>query len=465
MTIFLKLPPHSEKPRYLLIAEGLSNFIREGKLKPGARLPPHRELADQLKVTVGTVTRAYTEMEKWGLIRGEVGRGTYVRDPETATFRFAIHGEELTGLINLSMNLPAVASAAQEHEFYAEAFRELANHARLVELMHYHPVHRIPEYCMAGVAFLKKCGVAATEREVLLCAGSQHGITLAFGGLVQAGDVILMENLTYPAAKSVAALFKLQMHGLSMDSQGIIPEALESACRNLQPKLLYTIPTIQNPTTATQSQDRRRKIVDICRRHNLVIVEDDINALLPEEKPAPLTALYPEKSVYIANLSKGTAPGLRIAYLRAPGCYRDRLMDVIQATVWMISPLGARLATDWINNGRAFQLVEIRRQEARRRQILAQRILGDFSFSTQAFSNHLWLQLPEPWRAEDFVLQAQRRHVLVAAAEVFAVGRTMAPHAVRVSLGGTQTIGQLEEGLEILAQLLHSLPMSHGSCL
>jgi DNA-binding GntR family transcriptional regulator len=136
MTIFFEIPTHTEKPRYLLIADGLTNAIREGKLKPGDRLPPHRELADQLKVTVGTVTRAYSEVEKWGLIRGEVGRGTYVRDPESTAFQFGIHGEEAIGMINLSMNLPAMASAAQEHEFYSQSFRELANHVRLVELMH-----------------------------------------------------------------------------------------------------------------------------------------------------------------------------------------------------------------------------------------------------------------------------------------------------------------------------------------
>ncbi len=450
-----------QKPRYLAIAEAIGNGIREGKLEAGLRLPPQRDLADRLNVTVGTVSRAYGEVELWGLIRGEVGRGTYVREPEAVGMHFGLRGEPNPNLINLSLNTPAIASAQEEYALYSATFRELAQNPRLVELMHYQSVHNASEHRQAALTYLKECGVTAVSDEVVLCAGSQHAIVVAFGALGRPGDVLLMENLTYPGAKAAAALFNLQMHGLPMDREGILPEAMEAACDQLQPRMLYTIPNIQNPTTATMTLARRQQIVDIARRYNVAIIEDDINALMPADRLPPLSELYPENSFYVGNLSKPVAPALRISYLKCPREYVDRLINVIQATVWMVSPLGARIATDWVNSGKATRMFQLRRQEATRRQQMAAERFRNLDFQANPNGLHLWLHLPEPWRGEDFVVQAQRRGVLVSSAEVFAVGRSPAPHAVRVALSGVPQVSQLEAGLNILAETLESAPPVH----
>lgn len=447
-----------QKPRYMAIAEAISTGIREGKITSGTRLPPQRDLADRLRVTVGTVSRAYTQVEGWGLIRGEVGRGTYVREPEALGPQFRLGVDNGPGIVNLSLNTPAFISMQEEHALYAEAFRALSQNPRLMEMMHYEVVHSAPEHRLAGVSYLSECGVSAITDEVLLCAGSQHAISVVFGALARPGDVVLMENLTYPGAKAAAALHSLQMHGLGMDREGIIPEALEAACQHLQPRLLYTVPTIQNPTTATMSLARRQRIVEIARRHDLLIVEDDIHALMPQERIAPLAALYPEKTLYIASLSKTVAPALRIAYLKAPIEFIERLSNVIQASVWMISPIGAKIATTWVNSGQALRMCQLRRDESARRQELAARRLLGHDFRANPHGLHLWLNLPEPWRAEDFVVQAQRRGVLISSAEAFVVGRMAAPHGVRVALSSALNTSQLETGLEILATLLESSP-------
>jgi DNA-binding transcriptional MocR family regulator len=452
------LKDSAQKPRYQLIAEAIGNGIRAGKLAPGFRLPPQRDLADRLKVTIGTITRAYSEVEQWGLIRGEVGRGTYVREPEAVGMQFGYRGETDGSEIDLSINTPPVASAVEEYTLYSNTFRELAQNPGLVELMHYQTVHNASAHRPAALRFLEMCGVTASPDEVLLCSGSQHAILVSLGALLRPGDGVLMEDLTYPGAKTVAALLNLHMHGLPMDDEGILPEAMEAACRQFQPRALYTVPNIQNPTTATMSLKRRQQIVEIARRYKLLIVEDDINALLPEEELPTLTALYPENTIYIANLSKSVAPALRISYMKSPSEYVERLINVIQTSVWMVSPLGAQIATDWVNSGQAQRMFSFRRQEAARRQMIAAARLRNFDFRANPYGLHLWLKLPEPWRAEDFVVQAQRRGVRVASAGVFAVGRTPAPDAVRISLSAPTDIGRMEKGLDILADILESSP-------
>lgn len=455
----------AQKPRYQLIAEAIGNGIRAGKLAPGYRLPPQRDLADRLKVTIGTITRAYSEVEHWGLIRGEVGRGTYVREPEAVRMQFGYRSERGGPEIDLSLSSPPLASTVEEYTLYSNTFRELAQNPRLVELMHYQTVHNANEHRPAALRFLELCGVTASMDEVLLCSGSQHAILVSLGALLRPGDGVLMENLTYPGAKAVAALLNLHMHGLPMDDEGILPEAMEEACRQFQPRALYTVPTIQNPTTSTMSLERRQQIAEIARRHKLIIVEDDINALLPEKRLPPLTTLYPENSLYIANLSKSVAPALRISYLKSPGKYIERLINVIQTSVWMLSPLGAQIATDWVNSGQAQRMLELRRQEAARKQQIAAAHLRNFDFRANPYGLHLWLNLPEPWRAEDFVVQAQRRGVRVASAGVFAVGRSPAPDAVRISLTAPPDVGQLEKGLDILVSILESSPAVRMSAL
>ena len=142
-----------------------------------------------------------------------------------------------------------------------------------------------------------------------MCTGSQHGLTVVLATLLEPGDLLLTESLTYAGVKSVAGLLHLRLKGLPIDAQGLRPEALEEACREGGAKALYLIPTHHNPTTAVMPEERRREIVAIARAHGLAIVEDDVHGLLPEERPRPIAALAPERSYYLTSTSKTLAPG------------------------------------------------------------------------------------------------------------------------------------------------------------
>jgi DNA-binding transcriptional MocR family regulator len=244
-----------------------------------------------------------------------------------------------------------------------------------------------------------------------------------------------------------------------MDEQGLQPDALEAACRG-GAKVLFCLPNLQNPTGAVMSEERRRRIATVVRKHALTVVEDDAYGLLLDRRPPPLCTLVPESGWFIGGVSKLLAPGLRIGYLAAPAdTGTERLAEEAGLAVRMTPPLMAEVAARWVQDGTADELVVRRRREAQERLELAREVLGDALPKTPRGSTyHLWLPLPARWRAESFTAQARRRGVSVTPAELFTVGPATAPAAVRVCLGAPRTRASLEKGLRRLRETLEGGP-------
>ena len=442
-------------PRYLAIADQLAKDLDAGVLKPGDRLPTHRELAWKLGVTVGTVTRAYSEAERRGLIAGEVGRGTFIRDQRMDVPLPAPAPVADDSFVDLGRNFP---TPERPSPALVRAISDVATSPELGLLLSYATNTGLPAHRAAAVEWLARAGLDAAPSEIVVTNGAQHAMTLAMAACARAGDVVLTEQLTFYGMKSVATLLSLRLHGVEMDEYGLLPEALDAACRQVSPKALYCIPTLQNPTAATMPAERRQEIARICERHNVLLVEDDIYGFLSPNGPKPVSSVCPQNSVYITSLSKSVAPGLRVGYMRAPGALLDRLASTLRATTWMATPLMAEIASRLVRSGEAARMAESQRAEAIARQAIATRVLAGFDYSTHPTSFHLWLTLPEPWRREEFSAQIRQRGVGVASAEAFAVGRAPVPHAVRIGLSATRDRPTLERALSTIAGLLREPP-------
>src|SRR5712691_10716370 len=259
-------------PRYLAIADALADDAAAGRLRAGTRLPTHRDLADRLALTVGTVTRAYAEAARRGLVSGEVGRGTFVR----AAARPGPAGlpAEGSGFVDLSANLPPATRGDGEAATLGRTLGRLSRHADLGRLLAYPPDGGRREHRAAGAEWVRRSGLAAPPERVLVSSGSQHGMTAVFAALTSPGDVVAAESLTYPGMKTLAGLLSLRLPGLAMDEHGLRPDALAAACRGRRPKALYCVPTLQNPTSALMPEERRREIARLAREHGVILVED-----------------------------------------------------------------------------------------------------------------------------------------------------------------------------------------------
>jgi DNA-binding transcriptional MocR family regulator len=447
------------RPRYRAIADALADDVRSGVLPPGARLPTHRDLAWRLRVTVGTVSRAYAEAERRGLIAGEVGRGTFVRFLGGSSARARRDEAPAADFIDLSVNRPRVPS---ERARLAAALEELAAAPELAALLDYLPLAGRAGDRAQGAQWLARNGLAARPEEVIVTAGAQHAMACVFAAIAKPGDTIAAEALTYPGLRSLAAFLHLRLAPLAMDDEGLLPEALEAACRAGPVRAVYILPNLHNPTTATLPLARRHALAEIVRRHDVLLVEDDIYGFLRTPSLPPLASLVPEQAFYIDATSKSLMPTLRIGYVRAPLQHVDDITAALRATTYSAPPLMAQIASRWIEDGTADQLVAEKRAEAAHRQESVRKRLAGCDYRGDPAATHLWLILPGSWSAEDFAAAARRRGVGVTPAAAFALTRH-APNAVRVCIGTPPTLAELDRGLRRLTALLAEAPETYLS--
>jgi DNA-binding transcriptional MocR family regulator len=436
-----------DPPLYARIVDALAADIAQGQLVPGARLPTQRELAEAVGTTVATVTRSYTEARRRGLVDATVGRGTFVRE--------AIYAPSTRGPVDLTVNSLAAAP------FVGAMLASLSacvDGAAGESLLAYQPHQGSLRHREAGVAWLRSRGVDADPADVVVTAGAQHAMLVALATLTRPRDVVLVERLTYPGVKSLANHLHLRLEPVDIDEEGMTPDSLASAAARTRAKVIYAMPTFQNPTASTMSAGRRRAIAEVVTAQSLTIIEDDQYGFLADD--TPLAALLPDRCVHISSLSKSLAAGLRVGFLRAPAALVQRLAAAVFASAVMAPPVTAELAARWIADGTARRIVDWKREELTARQQIARRLLG--WRASRAASPHVWLAMPPQTTAEDFVEQARLRGVLVSASPAFGVGPARPDHAVRICLGPPASRDALEHALRILAGVLKDPPRPHA---
>jgi DNA-binding transcriptional MocR family regulator len=421
--------------KYKRLADAVEKAIAEGVIEPGSKLPPHRLLADSLGVTIGTISRAYGELERVGLVVARVGDGTYVRQRGMERARdggFRNVSEAPQVFFDMSRNQPI---PGQEALLLSQSLQTLAlDPQALRHLSGYTADAGLPRHRAAGAHWLRHQAFEPNAEQIVCVNGGQHGLLCALMALLKAGDTVVTEHLTYPGLISVARMLGIKLIGVAMDDEGLMPDALEDVCRNHRVSALYCTPTIQNPTAAVMSVPRREAIAEVCRQHNLLIFEDEAHAVLAQQRPLPLSHFAPERSVLIGSLSKAVSAGLRVGYLHAPLPLIGRLSAAVRGTCWMASPLTLEVATQWIENGVAEQLSGQQIVEISRRKSLVAGLLDGLVYKTHSHSPHFWIEVPEPWRASQIAAELKEKNYLVATAEAFAVGHGAVPQFIRASV-------------------------------
>ncbi|WP_074739117.1 PLP-dependent aminotransferase family protein [Ruegeria halocynthiae] len=444
-------------PKYIRIVEAMAEDIATGRLPEGTRLPPHRELAYQLDVSPNTTSRAYGEAVKRALLRGEVGRGTFVRSTDTDPTQ--AEPETLrrsdSGPIDLSRNLP-MSGFSEQH--IRRVMSEIANDTGLRSLLDYQTDADLEHHRAAGQTWLASCGLSSEINCIVPIVGGQHGILCILMALMQPGDLLLAEALTYTPVLAMAARLNLQIGGVAMDEEGVVPEAFEAWCREANPKAFYMTPTLQAPTTVTLSQARRTRIAEIATRFGVILIEDDVFGPLKSDKPEPLAKIAPEAAIYVTSLSKAVAPGLRVGFLNAPTKLAAALHLSVNLSVWMAPPLTLEVASRLIEDGTAAELTGQQQRIARVRQQLVQRILGVAVIPKLSDGFHVWLTLPEGWRADVFTAECARLGVRVSEGRSFAINAGDAPEAIRLCVSHEANEVRLQRGLEIVAGVLRQKP-------
>ena len=462
MTMWFLDPASLKRPVYLSLAEQIGRAIFEGKLSKGARLPPHRKLAHSLGVSVQTVSRSYEELIRRGLLSGETGRGTFVR-PQGMAHGAEGHApylpERLGEIVDLSILKPVCGEIHLAH--MRQALAGMADRLPENTVLSFRPNVIFPRHRAVAAAWLKQCGVDVAPSNITLTNGATSGLTTALMAVAPPGSTVAAEAICGHTLIPLAAYLGLTLVGLEIDAEGIVPDALEAACRDNALRALVVQPNVINPMASLMGLQRREALVAVARRHDLTIVEDDILGPLVENRPTPFAALAPERTIFITTFTKTVMPGLRTGYLAIP----DRLLAAVTnrhlVTSWVATPLIAEIATRWIEDGTTTALVDWQRRALRGRNAIAADMLAGIDHRAHPNGLHVWLPLDDERQETAFIAEARLRGVAVAPGASFqsgAIGSRQTPRpAVRIALGSTDET-DLRRGLAVVAALMATRP-------
>ncbi|MFF5783640.1 PLP-dependent aminotransferase family protein [Streptomyces sp. NPDC012693] len=435
---------------YRRIADRVEAAVRDGRLRPGDRLPPQRVFARRHGIANSTAIRVYGELARRGLVVGEVGRGTFVRAaPPLPGPALA----EATGAapVDLQLNYPGFEG---QSELMARALAALGRPDVLADAVT-RPAAATgtPEARAAAAAVLARPGWAPDPESVLFAGNGRQAIAAALSALVPPGGRLGVEALTYPLVKAVAERLGIRLVPLVLDADGVRPEALAAAHRAAPLAAVYLQPTLHNPLSSTAGPARRTELAELLRSLDLTAVEDTTWAFLVPDAPAPLAAHAPERVLLVDSLSKRLAPGLTVGYLVVPGPRRAAVAEALRSGAWTAGGLALAAATRWAGDGTVAEAVTAKRADAAARHALVLRRLDGYTVRASPYAYYCWWELPAPWRAETFTAAAAARAgVAVTPGGAFAVGSGTAPDAIRVGLASPPH-AVLDEALARLAGL------------
>ncbi|MFI5167005.1 MAG: PLP-dependent aminotransferase family protein [Thermoanaerobaculales bacterium] len=415
----------STVPIYLQISGGIKELILGGKLPEGFRLPPERRLARSLGVNRSTVLAAYRELKTDALVDAHVGRGTMVlprqSEPSPAApiqpiqwrqlareggpkaqdplVRDLLELTERASIISLSVGLPAAELLPLDlvRRIMASLLEEVG-----APLLLHSPTEGLSGFREAICQLLVARGIQCTPAEVLITSGSQQGLDLVSRVFLEPGDTVVVEEPSFFGALQIFRRVPVRLLGVPVDGEGMRTDMLEALLGRQRPKLIYTLPTFQNPSGSVMSLARRRHLLELAYRFQVPVLEDDPYAdLRYDGAPLPSLAALDEHAhvLYLSSFSKVLFPGMRIGFVAAPRVAVRQLALAKQAMDLHSSTSGQFLLERFIRDGHYARHVKMVRGHYQRRRdfmdaALRREAPGDVSWIKPTGGFYFWCRFP-----------------------------------------------------------------------
>ena len=442
--------------KHKLLTDQIIADVDASILPPRTQMPTHRELARRLGVSVQTVSISYKEAERRGYLRGEVGRGTFVRSRVTERADRFMLDRNQTDTTDLSI-VRGVYTEAHE-QASRKLMAELAQADNSAFMRPCRPIAGLDEHRSAAQAWLKRLSVDVDKDRILITNGAAHALFLAVAAVVRPGETVLTENLTDHGVIGLANVLGFTLRGLATDREGILPEALEAACASGDVAALVLIPSLGNPTSHLAGAERRRAIAEIARRWNIFVIEDEIYKPMLEEPMPSMVELLPDQGFFITSFTKAVMTGLRVGFLVVPPQYAIRVASILRVTSWSGNNMAAEMVARWMSDGTADALIDVQRSEARARQAIVQAVLGQFVAGSHPLSLCAWLSVPGHWSEDGLVRALARKRIAVTPSDPFVAGQEKPAGGIRICLGGRLSHGALRSALEVVRTTFSQLP-------
>ncbi|TXR78274.1 PLP-dependent aminotransferase family protein [Bacillus sp. BF9-10] len=441
-----------KRPFYSSIAALLEHDIVNGFLAPGTKLPPQRELADFLDLNFTTITRAYKQCEVKGLIYAITGSGTFVAP--NATRSITISTEEIRNCIDLGL----VASFEQTNSIVAGTIQKVVDKKYLEQLLNYNDPTGLPHQKTAGLNWMKSFGIDVNQEHIAIVSGSQNALAITLTALFKPGNRIATDVYTYSNFIELAKMLHIQLVPIQGDEFGMLPSELDKQCSQLDIHGIFLMPSCSNPTTIMIADFRKKELAAIIRKHQIILIEDDIHAFLTAgvitDYEQPMFNLLPEQSVYISGTSKCICSGLRVAYMVFGDALRKDILKAIFNVNVKTSSLDAEVITELVLSGKAHEIVKQKKLLAESANEIYSRYFSSNNPVGHPFSFYRWLPIQNHYDAFQLETDLERHGIRVFHSERFITAQTMPNQYLRVALSSTNSLEDLRTGLEILKQYL-----------
>jgi GntR family transcriptional regulator of abcA and norABC len=469
----------SELPLYKQIANYLESRILNGEFPPGSRLPSERDLANQLKVNRSTINHAFEELRAIGLVNRMVGYGTVVNSDmwgigEKRVPNWNMYVKEGFYQPNNPLNQQIYRFIRSNDQIINFAIGELSPDLQPLKLIQ--DIHRSIELdndigyehiqgnltLRATISMHMKTyrKINSTPSSILITSGAQQAIHLIILGLLKPGDSVAIEDPSYAYSLPIFHSEGLHTHFLPIQNNGIDPDQVISLYKRHRLKMIFLNPIFHNPTGTTLDLERRRRILEVCMKFGIAIVEDDPYSILSYDHKIIHTLKSMDREglvLYVSSLSKIIASGLRIGWILGPQTVIQRLADVKQQLDFGHPALPQLIAANLLRSKYFDDHVRRLREGLKIKRDMTVRSLkyeleGAISFFVPEGGIHLWCKLNNEEIDERLLFkEALKKGV------VFAPGSTLGSDRkyMRFTYGRVET-NSIPEGIRRLAQALRA---------
>jgi DNA-binding transcriptional MocR family regulator len=486
--ISISLDRDGEEPIYKQLIRSIRVQIESGSLPSGSRLPASRDLAGQLNISRISVVNAYAELRSEGFLSAHAGRGTFVSRDTNGT------GDPASERANISEATDATSPDRSLRDMMRLArkpgvigfgygsppkeFVPLQNFRNALNLVLERDGadalgYEFPEGFGALRAsvrdYVSALGIQCRPNDILITGGTQQALDLVIQALLSEGDTLVTENPTYIGMIDIARTRRVQIHGIPTDEDGIRLDHLENYLIDHKPKLIYVMPTFQNPTGHVMPLHRRRQLVNLAHDYDVPILEDGIYHELrfEGEHVPPLKALDETGIVmHASGFTKMLLPGIRLGYLIVNNGHYERLVRVKHAADISTSGLYQRAIHLLLEQNAFAGQLERNIRELQRRRDAALAAAREYFPPGTCWNKpqggfHLWVKLPRmgPTGAELYI-SAIQHGVAYAIGSVFYTNGCGSRH-IRLNYG-IHPPEDIEEGFKRLGRAWRELAVEYA---
>ncbi|MCC8097454.1 MAG: PLP-dependent aminotransferase family protein [Eubacterium sp.] len=447
-----------KRPIYQSLTAQMEEDIANGILLPGTKLPPQRELANYLGVNFTTITRTYQICELKGLVYGVVGSGTFVSSRASSNVTIS-EEQDKKDLIDLGF----VASFESTNRLIENKISEFLNQKHLSELLNYSYPTGMPHQRAAGANWLSQIGVNADAEHILIVSGVQNGIALVLMSLFEPGNRIAVDKYTFANFIELAKMRKIHLIPIESDDEGISADELEKQCSLASIQGIFLMPSCCNPTTVMISEKRKLELAEVIKKHNLILIEDDIHAFftagITAEYKGSIQRLIPENTVYIGGTSKAICSGLRVAYIVSPDRYLESLSQALFNVNVKTSGVDIEIITGTILTGLSVTILKEKIELAIKRNQIFKNVFTETSVLGNPTGFYRWLPIVSDKSGLTIEREIRQNGISVFHSDRFLCGTRQKPQYLRIALSTEESDERFTTCLMKLKNLLKSRSM------